>query len=211
MSESPERSTWLLLREGRCAFDYNMAMDEALLESAAELGFSVLRFYRWSEPAARFGYSQEFAEIEKLTMLRPLVRRPTGGGLVPHDADWTYSIVIPPNHPWYRLKAQESYRHAHEWIRDGFAELKIATALATAAQKEIPGQCFMGAEKFDVLWHGRKIAGAAQRRTRAGLLVQGSIQPPPIALTRESWQAAMRETAGHPWSVLEVTEALSEL
>ena len=47
------------------------------------------RFYAWLEPAATFGYFQRFAEVERMTLLRPLLRRPTGGGLVPHAADWT--------------------------------------------------------------------------------------------------------------------------
>jgi len=95
---------WLLLRQGKNAADYNMALDEALLQSAPELGRPVLRFYGWLEPAATFGYSQRYAEIEKLTALRPLVRRPTGGGLVPHDADWTYSLVFPAGHFWPRFQ-----------------------------------------------------------------------------------------------------------
>jgi len=86
---------WLLLNSGRCGSTFNMAMDEALLEAMPRFGQPVLRFYGWSEPAATFGYFQKFAEVERLTKLRPLIRRPTGGGLVPHDADWTYSLVFP--------------------------------------------------------------------------------------------------------------------
>jgi lipoyl(octanoyl) transferase len=174
-----------------------------------------LRFYGWVEAAASFGYAQKYAEIERWTMLRPLVRRPTGGGLVPHDADWTYSVVIPPRHPWHRLKAMESYRRVHEWIRDAFARINVATTLAPSSHKEIPGQCFVGAEEFDLVWHGRKIAGAAQRRTRTGLLIQGSIQPPPIPLAREDWQSALCEVARQQWAVewsaLEITGPLAEM
>ena len=206
---------WYLLEQGKQAAAYNMALDEALLELMPELGRPVLRFYGWLEPAATFGYSQKYEDVAKWTKLRPLVRRPTGGGLVPHNSDWTYSAAFPPGHPWHQLKAVESYRRVHEWIQDAFASLKISTTLAPACQKEIPGQCFVGAEKFDVLWHGRKIAGAAQRRTRNGLLIQGSIQPPPIPVERKSWQTAMREAARSRWSVewsaLEPAGKLAEL
>ena len=206
---------WLLLRQGKNAADYNMALDEALLQSAPELGRPVLRFYGWLEPAATFGYSQRYAEIEKLTALRPLVRRPTGGGLVPHDADWTYSLVFPAGHFWHRLKAVESYRRAHEWVRDAFARMNVAATLAPVRQKEIPGQCFIGAEKDDVLWHGRKIAGAAQRRTRGGLLIQGSVQPPPIGLERDRWETTMceigRERFGTKWTPLEMGDTMVTL
>jgi len=206
---------WHLLQQGKNAADYNMALDEALLQCAPQLGRPVLRFYGWLEPAATFGYAQRYAEIEKLTLLRPLVRRPTGGGLVPHDADWTYSLVFPAGHFWHRLKAVESYRRAHEWIRDAFAKMNVATTLSPNSQKEIPGQCFVGAEKDDVLWHGRKIAGAAQRRTLHGLLIQGSVQPPAVALERSQWEGAMRSVAqmnfAVEWQSLPVEGRINQL
>ena len=77
---------WLLLDSGAGEPAFNMALDEALLELAATTNQPVLRFYGWTQPAATFGYSQPIAELERVTHLRPLVRRPTGGGLVPHAA-----------------------------------------------------------------------------------------------------------------------------
>ena len=173
-----------------------MGLDEALLEAAPRLGRPVLRFYGWTEPAASFGYFQRYAQIEGLTPLRPLVRRPTGGGLVPHDADWTYSLAFPAGHPWYAFSATESYRRVHQWIQAAFARLGIGTKLASACSKALPGQCFQGYEMFDLLCRGRKIAGAAQRRTRGGLLIQGSVQPPEFAPPRAAWEQAMCEAAG---------------
>jgi lipoate-protein ligase A len=195
---NPSPQSWFLLRSKASAAADNMAMDEALLEASPALAQPVLRFYSWTEPAATFGYFQKHAEIEKATHLRPLVRRPTGGGLVPHDADWTYSLVFPPSDPWYSLKAPASYRRIHEWLRIAFQRLDVATELATDSRKKSPGQCFAGYECSDVLWHGRKIAGAAQRRTRGGLLIQGSVQPPPISppVARGAWEQAMCDV-GH--------------
>jgi lipoate-protein ligase A len=172
-----------------------MALDEALLENAAATGAPVLRFYGWTEPAATFGYFQKYSEVEKTTHLRPLIRRPTGGGIVPHDTDWTYSFAVPPDHEWHSISAEESYRRVHEWLRLSFAELKVETELAPCCKKSLPGQCFVGYEKFDLLWHGRKIAGAAQRRNKLGMLIQGSIQPPPVALPRGDFELAMRVAA----------------
>ena len=165
------------------------------MELAPQLGRPVLRFYGWRQPAASFGYFQHYAEIERTTKLRPLVRRPTGGGLVPHDADWTYSLAFPTTHEWYALSAVASYQRIHEWIRDSFGKLGVATELASCCRKSAPGQCFAGYEKSDVLWQGKKIAGAAQRRTKTGLLIQGSVQPPPLGLAKAEWQAAMCVTA----------------
>src|ERR1017187_7811146 len=72
--------------------------------------------------------------------------------------------------------------------------MKIETELAPAAKKSLPGQCFAGHEKFDLLWRGKKIAGAAQRRNKPGLLIQGSVQPP-LLLMRDDFESAMREVA----------------
>lgn len=172
-----------------------MALDEALLEAVARLGQPVLRFYGWTEPAASFGYFQKYADVERATRLRPLIRRPTGGGIVPHDADWTYSLAFPPGHEWHSLKAEESYRRVHDWLRRTFAELKIETELAPDRKKSAPGQCFDGHEKSDLLWHGKKIAGAAQRRNKLGLLIQGSVQPPGVAISRGDWERSMTSVA----------------
>jgi lipoate-protein ligase A len=186
---------WLLLHSGNCGAAFNMALDAALLENVARLGKPVLRFYGWTEPAATFGYFQKFSEVGRATPLRPLIRRPTGGGLVPHDADWTYSAIFPPGHEWHLLKAEESYRRIHAWIQRAFAELKTETELAPCCKKTLPGQCFIGHEKFDLLWRGKKIAGAAQRRNKLGLLIQGSVQPPPVPVARADWENAMRTVA----------------
>jgi lipoyl(octanoyl) transferase len=189
---------WALVLSGARPAAENMALDEALLENAGAFGKPLLRFYSWSEPAATFGYFQKYAEIETVTHLRPLVRRPTGGGLVPHDADWTYSLIFPPNDPWFALKAAQSYRRVHEWIQAAFYDLGIATKLSPISYHDVPGQCFIGAEESDLLFEGRKIAGAAQRRNRMGLLIQGSIQPPSGA-TREAWLESFKKTAGQWW------------
>jgi lipoate-protein ligase A len=194
---SPISVPWLLLESGLGDAAFNMALDEALLEAMPRMQKPALRFYGWTERAASFGYFQKFSEIERTTLLRPLVRRPTGGGLVPHDADWTYSLALPTSHDWYSTSAIESYRRIHEWIQAAFAELKVATELAACCRKSAPGQCFVGYEKSDVLWQGKKIAGAAQRRSKQGLLIQGSVQPPPLSLQREDWEAAMRRVGSN--------------
>src|SRR6202142_188972 len=203
-------NSWLFINSGKCDAAFNMALDEALLESVSQIGKPVLRFSGWTEPAATFGYFQKFSDIERATLLRPLIHRPTGGGIVPHDADWTYSFVVPPNHEWHLLAAIESYRRIHEWIQSAFAKLKVETDLAKAEggrrKAEIPGACFVGYEKSDVLWHGKKIAGAAQRRNKSGLLIQGSVQPP-LPLARAAWQQAMCDVrqiaSGTEWSDFE--------
>jgi lipoyl(octanoyl) transferase len=204
---------WFFLDSGACDSAFNMAFDEALIEGMPRLRSPVLRLYAWTESAASFGYFQRFAAIEQLTPLRPLIRRPTGGGLVPHAADWTYSLAFPSEAEWYSFAAMESYRRVHEWLQAAFSALGIATQLAPEALKSGPGQCFVGYERFDLLCQGRKIAGAAQRRRRECLLIQGSVQPP-RGVDRAAWQQAMREQAvpGNKvtWQELQPDEMLLE-
>ena len=194
-------NTWFLLDSGAGSAALNMALDEALLEAMPRLHQPVLRFYSWTEHAASFGYFQPYAQLARLTPLRPLVRRPTGGGLVPHDADWTYSLCFPVDHAWWHLRAVQSYRRVHDWIQASLARLGSATTLAPSRHLATPGQCFSGYEVSDVLWQGHKIAGAAQRRTRLGLLIQGSVQPGELGVTRAAWQKAMLESASEKQDV----------
>ena len=212
---------FFILNSGKCGPAFNMALDEALLEAMPRLQKPVLRFYGWTEPAATFGYFQKYADVERATLLRPLIRRPTGGGIVPHDVDWTYSLAFPTDHEWHSVKAEESYRRVHEWLGLAFAQLKIETELAPSCRhstpdtrhSSFPGACFVGHVKFDLLWKGKKIAGAAQRRNKLGLLIQGSVQPP-VPLARTAWQQAMCDVAraalGVEWLDFEPDQPLRE-
>ena len=128
--------------------------------------------------------SKKFPRSGSATHLRPLIRRPTGGGIVPHDADWTYSAVFPPGHEWHSFKAEESYRRIHDWLRRAFAELKIATELAPCCKKSLPGQCFAGHEKFDLLWSRQK------NRGRGAAPEQNGIADPRFGATAGSFNAA---------------------
>jgi lipoate-protein ligase A len=193
-------NSWLLFDSGAASAAVNMAVDEALLEAMPRLQKPVLRFYNWTEPAASFGYFQKYFEAERTTSLRPLVRRPTGGGIVPHDTGWTYSVAFPARHEWHAFKAVESYRRIHEWLQAAFGRLNVTTGLAPDCRKDAPGQCFAGYEKYDLLWHGKKIAGAAQRRTRDGLLIQGSVQTP-AGLSEADWRRAMSTAAFRPGDI----------
>jgi len=183
---------WLRLDSGANTPAYNMALDEALLENAATLGQPALRFYDWSEPCATFGYSQKITQIEAATKLRPLIRRCTGGGLVPHDNDWTYSLIFPPDHEWAVLTATESYLRTHKLLQAAFKEIGVESELAKSCRRPKPGECFEGHELHDLLWNSKKIAGAAQRRNRHGLLIQGSVQQLED-WNRQNWQNAFAD------------------
>ncbi len=158
----------------------NMALDESMMEQASE---PWLRIYQWSEPTVSIGFSQALGVIPESHRAWPVVRRWTGGGVVVHDGDWTYTLAIPTTHPFGDQPAGESYRQIHEAMIAAFAASGIADCLLQpVSTSDGMGVCFSEPARFDVVRNGKKIAGAAQRRSRAGYLHQGTLQhlqPPP--------------------------------
>jgi len=148
-----------------------MALDEALLECAT---VPVLRIYRWDGPAVSFGYSQSLAAVKKSHPSVPLVRRWTGGGIVEHGRDLTFSLMVPCGEPLAKLRPAETYRLIHEAV----AGLMAGGARLIREGESAPGDaCFTAPAVHDVTADdGRKLCGGAQRRTRRGFLHQGSIQ-----------------------------------
>jgi lipoate-protein ligase A len=106
------------------------------------------------------------------------VRRWTGGGIVPHGDDLTYSVIIPRAHPFFRRRSLDIYCALHEAIRVALEANHIDATLVDRSASKISEECFANAVRADVMSNGRKIAGAAHRRSRGGLLHQGSIQQP---------------------------------
>ena len=166
----------------------NMAIDEALLEHAT---VASIRFYRWHAPSLSFGYFGKFTDVGAYAPTHDLVRRWTGGGLVFHGDDLTYSIVIPSSDPVFVESSMTIYERIHRALADALNG--VGTHAVVAASVD-PGSrsvevaptrtgsgdagysCFANPVHADVMLNGRKIAGAAQRRARRGLLQQGSIQ-----------------------------------
>ena len=107
----------------------NMALDFLLLQRYPEEEAPRFRHYEWRRPAFTFGYSQKiefvranlpsFAKASEGTAAGEnfdLCRRPTGGGIVDHRNDWTYTLVLPRGHPLYDERAAQSYRIVHECL-----------------------------------------------------------------------------------------------
>ena len=159
----------------------NMAIDEALLETAK---VPTIRFYQWDHSALSFGYFGKFDDVAHYQ--RDIVRRWTGGGIVFHGEDLTYSIIIPATDTAFDESSVSIYERVHRAIQNALtasgerAELvgrDAALRRPRTSQRDVPTQaCFANPVRADVLMNGRKVAGAAQRRTRRGLLQQGSIQ-----------------------------------
>jgi len=164
----------------------NMAIDEALLEHAT---VPSIRLYKWHSPALSFGYFGKLADVADYAFERDLVRRWTGGGIVLHGDDLTYSIVIPASDAASGEssisiygKIHRALAHALNGIGEGAVvaggiDPSCGSGFANRAAVIASGySCFANPVRADVMIDGRKVAGAAQRRTRSGLVQQGSIQ-----------------------------------
>ena len=117
-----------------------------------------------------------------------IVKRPTGGGVVYHENEFTYTIVVPKEHYIYSLDRVESYRVLHKAIVRAFANFGLKGLLVDSEQPKADRatmQCFTTPTKYDILCKDSdgnvaKFAGSAQRRTKFGILHQGSIVLAPV-------------------------------
>ena len=146
-----------------------MAVDEALLREIRE---PVLRIYEWNVPALSIGYFQPFA----LAGHRPFIRRYTGGGLVDHAHDVTYTIVLPRAHPWMDLSAPESYCTIHRGVQAALAVCGIESELTPSAHAIESESCFQKPVKFDIVLSDKP---------------QSSAAPPSAAPARASYQGSI--------------------
>ena len=169
---------------------WNMAVDEVLLESAAENGLATLRFYRWKVPTLSLGYFQSSADrTQHAPSLKcSLVRRSTGGGAILHDRELTYSVALPAHHP-LATDADRLYCAVHSALLgvlnerlEAASELKAQRCVFPEVPPVKPFLCFHRRASGDLLLTrdpesrtAQKVAGSAQRRRRGAVLQHGSL------------------------------------
>ena len=160
----------------------NMATDWWLFLKQGEQGCPAFRHYGWIAPEASFGYGQDWTWVQKHIGRdsENTVRRPTGGGIVRHGKDWTYCLVLPKGHHSFAMPALDLYEKIHQAMSRCLKEQDLPVSLKPCPelrQKGIPGDCFSEPVARDLMSEDgtQKIAGAAMKRTRAGVLVQGTM------------------------------------
>ena len=173
-----------------------MACDEALL---GEVHGPVLRVFRWSEPWVSAGYFTPWRDATATRPDLPVCRRWTGGGVVVHEKDFTFSLVAPRSEVWARLRPDESYRILHLALAEAMRAAGIDAAVFDGGSAG-EAECFAGPVRHDVVSGKTKIAGGAQRRTKRGLLHQGSIQSAGLGPDFAAVLAAHLAVENIPWS-----------
>lgn len=176
---------WRLIDTGPLDGPGNMAVDEALLAAFdPQRSAPVLRLYGWEPPALSLGRYQRADEVLDLSRCAaagvPVVRRITGGGVIYHAEELTYSIVCAPHQMPPSPSIKESFRVLTGFLCRFYARLGLSACYAVEQQ---PGAllgerapfCFAGRESYDILVNGRKIGGNAQRRLKQVIFQHGSI------------------------------------
>jgi len=159
---------------------WNMAVDEVLLQWSAARDRCCWRFYRWQEPTLSLGYFQRYDDRWQHAASRscPVVRRASGGGTILHDAELTYSVVVPGGHPLAQRRLA-LYEAVHATLIELLAERGITASLCGEPPKTAAGRqpflCFQRRSPGDLLVGHTKIAGSAQRRVSGAVLQHGSV------------------------------------
>ena len=179
-----------------------MAADQAWLELSE---VPVLRVYRWDQPTVTIGYAQNLAKLGDALPAWPVVRRWTGGGVVLHENDFTYSVIVPACQPWSQTNPLDSYRLIHESLANA---LNDGSRLAGPEDLIEAPFCFVAPALHDVVRGKVKIAGAGQRRGKLGLLHQGSVQQ--VLLRDDFWPRWAAQLAKNVLIKAEMTAAMIE-
>ncbi|WP_010284618.1 lipoate--protein ligase family protein [Bacillus timonensis] len=183
-----EKEVWRFIDSGNCSPEFNMALDEALLDWNSEGKIPpTIRFYGWNPPTLSIGYFQKVEREIDLDAVRKyglgFVRRPTGGRGVLHDQELTYSVIVSEDHPEMPQTVTEAYRVISEGVLQGFRKLGLDAYFAvpkTAEEREglknpRSAVCFDAPSWYELVVEGRKVAGSAQTRQKGVILQHGSI------------------------------------
>ena len=185
-----------------------MAIDEALARSPQD--GPVLRLYRWQRQAISWGY---FLKADPDVIGRPgweLVRRPTGGGVVEHGEDVTYTLIL-PRFTDVAVSPVAAFAMANQLVLQALQALGVPATLATETSSPQPFYCATQPVAGDALVDGRKVAGCAARRLRQAMLLQGYVDLPRLDAP-VSWShmaEAMQTAAATLWPVAWRTDELT--
>jgi lipoate-protein ligase A len=177
------REEWRLIESGRCGAAFNMALDEAIATSVRTKGAPpALRLYGWSTRSLSIGCFQKASEIDRAYCAAkgiPIVRRPTGGRAILHDAELTYSFSAGTDCGPFSHGLLDSYKRISDAFGLAFAKIGIHAETRKTRERGsvLTGSplCFQSSSFAEVLIDGRKIVGSAQKRWSDGMLQQGSI------------------------------------
>jgi lipoyl(octanoyl) transferase len=160
----------------------NMAMDQALAESAAT-GDSppTLRFYRWQPPAISLGRHQPITDVDAEVVSQlgyDIVRRPTGGRAILHTDELTYAVTAAADEPRLSGTLMDAYLRLSNALLSGLQRVGLQADKAggdVRAGPNVSAACFEVPSAYEITAHGRKLIGSAQSRRSGYVLQHGSL------------------------------------
>jgi lipoate-protein ligase A len=189
----------------------NMAVDEFLFRGASQGKGTSLRFYQWDKPTVSISYGQEAERTVDLACCRaqgiPVVRRMTGGKVVLHGREATYSLASSDTET-FSATLRDSYRLISLALVRGLSDLGLSARLSPAPplpylRELMP--CFAFPARDEVEIAGRKIVGSAQKRSGAAFLQHGSI---PLETDETLLKAVARSDRDDEIRMTSLSEAL---
>jgi len=172
-----EKSYFRVINDKKLNAKENMATDEALLSLFEEKLPAILRLYSW-EKSFTIGLSQKFENYPITSLYKGnYAKRITGGGVLFHGHDLSYSLVIPTK-LLDGLNIKESYERICLFILKFYKKIGLdAKYVKDCNTIELSKNeyCQVGFEAYDILIDGKKIGGNAQRRTKKAIFQHGSI------------------------------------
>lgn len=172
---------WRLIYDLPTNGQYNMAIDEAILDSVcAHQSPPTLRLYAWTPACLSLGYGQTAADVDRERLEGfgwDVVRRPTGGKAILHTDELTYSVALPADHPLAQGGILESYQRISRALMGALRGLGLRTRADKQADdvKGTGAVCFEIPSHYEITADGRKLIGSAQTRRKTGLLQHGSL------------------------------------
>lgn len=153
-----------------------MEKDCACIEQLITLKKPLLRLYEWKEPSVTYGHFIDPAKTIK-NFPWPKAKRPTGGGVLFHYHDFSFSFACPATHPLYSNTVSENYRWVNEIVIEVIKRVfpKIDQIVCSSQESVFDTFCMATPTPFDVVINGVKVGGAAQRKTKAGFVHQSSL------------------------------------
>lgn len=173
--------SWEISNTGVSSAEDNMAYDARLLETVSERTTPLLHLYGWRRPSITYGYFCNPAQFLHLDAVRELgiemARRPTGGGITLHFGDLAFSALVPSVHEGYSTCTLANYAYVNSAVSQAIQECFNVgkPELLREVESQQGNFCMAQPTKYDVVLEGKKVGGAAQRRTKHGFLHQGTI------------------------------------
>lgn len=178
-----KRKTWRVIEHPPAKGAWNMAVDEAILESVYS-GDSppTLRLYAWQPACLSLGHAQPYSEVNTEALAAngwELVRRPTGGRAILHVDELTYAVIAPEREPRVKGGVLESYLRLSEALIESLRLLGLspqAEEKESANKKDKPNPvCFEVPSNYEITVNGKKLIGSAQARRKEGILQHGAL------------------------------------